>query len=392
MNRQKQFRFITLLLLFLLESVKASLGQVGSYFNLLLPYEMQGMTGRRIGGVTVALPDEIPAVVSNPANLAHLTHTVIFLSIRNTRTKLSFKETDTKETSSQTWYQTDVPNYTAAALPFNAFKRSWVIAAAYNGKQFWEFDGSHLGERQNSTSTIERKGDIQSASLGFAGHISSNISLGVGWTKWFGKNKWNLNGSHSESGNGSLDYTGQGWQIGLQGQFTRLSVGAVIYFPHELMTGSSLFRDELIRAGELQHSQEFNGALNLGVAYHLSSHWTIGFGYGYQKSFLFQTQQGQWHYQERFKGSSKFSGGVEYDLAFNKAHLPLYLGYQRYQMPKSSGHSPFGFLLMSKSDKDLIQNELVLGASLIFKTFGFYFDTKWTRSSFHIDGLPPPWF
>ena len=37
-----------------------------------------------------------------------------------------------------------------------------------------------------------------------------------------------------------------------------------------------------------------------------------------------------------------------------------------------------------------LQHEFLLGASLIFKNFGIFLDSKWSHSNFYMNLLPPP--
>lgn len=66
--------------------VQPLLCQAGSYaMGSAVPLESWSIAGRRMGGVSVALAEEVPNVFANPANLASLDRPQIFLSLNNAR-------------------------------------------------------------------------------------------------------------------------------------------------------------------------------------------------------------------------------------------------------------------------------------------------------------------
>jgi len=362
-----------------------SFGQSYETFVLLLPYELQNPSAQRMGGVTVALPDRVPHILPNPANLVELENITFFSSTRAITTRLSYHEIDMKYDKSLSRDDLEFPAYSSFSLPFSLLNNRWTLAAAYNGIQHLEMEKSFLLDELVSA---DNENNRYSFSMGLAGQFLTNFRLGIAWTKWYGKNDRQFDNTSDR-----FSFNGSGVQFGAQGQFKKLAIGLSFYAPHDLVE-TNLRRidlDSLYLENKLKKVQRFNGAIDFGLAFNLSPEWTVGAGYGYQKSFPVKYRHNAWQFQEMFSGVSKFSAGIEYALSFSRAKLPVYLSYKLQQAPKFSGSSYYFFDNPGIEFKDnLLQHEFLLGASLVFKNFGIFLDSKWIHSNFYMYLLPPP--
>lgn len=389
MNWLKKFIFLILLIWNSLIYVSLLGGQ--SYFNQFLPYNLDGVFSRRMGGTGIALATEIPDIFSNPAGLAHLKRPVIFLSLQHVLSKYTHQEYCREDFLTTTTSHKTAPGYAAISFPFKFVKRSWVLGASYSGKHILTFKGLPFDPPFSNQSTVFAEEIRQSIALGLASQLISKFTLGIGWTNWFGNGDWHSNYSLFPVGNSSTKISGNAWHIGVQGKFNRLSIGSVIHFPFSLKSNSHAMENELLTANYIQ---KLNGAVDIGAAFHLKSGWLFGFGYGYQKSFVMQSQQWGFKYRERCKGTSKFSGGAEYTLIFKKYQLPIFLGYQLQLLPGAFVTNPPDYHIIyglaDDVEKDLLQHEWQLGISLLLKNFRIYAITKWTRSYFYVDMVNSP--
>lgn len=387
---------ITPLSWILLLSAQCAWGQIGAYYHVVSPYENQNALGRRMGGVSVALPDAAPQVLGNPAGLAYIDRPTFFLSMSHDRSKLDFTEIGSEQASPYKWSGDPALGYTAASLPVKILKRLWVIAAAYNGRQSPEFDDSYVPAVDELIPfENEREGHISSASVGIGVQIVPSLSLGIGWTRWSGELKWRTveaaGDSSYELNRQTSNYIGSGWQAGIMGQVGRLSLGAVVYFPQELMRGKGTQKLYFFTAERsYQQSLKFNGALKGGAAYRFRSGLALGVGYSYQHNFVYQYKEGQDTFGEEYGGSTTLSGGIEYTLNFKKVHLPVYFGYQAGWMPEIQEFSGNRLVMVSKTDQQLFHDRYSLGVGLIYGSAGIHLTTQWMRSSLHITDLPLP--
>lgn len=387
MKRRNHIGIVFFLALELFISVSAG-AQVGSAFEPEWPQNRQDVAGKKLGGVSVSIPGNAANVMGNPANLASIDHRTIFFSLANTQNNFVFKDLYAKNETTLDWHQGLKPGYCAISWPFRSFGKKWVIAASYNGVHWPEFDERYVSDNSNLFNfSFGKKGHSRSLSLGIATKPISKISVGMGLTNWFGKTNWRYEGF----GNGSCNFSSQGLHAGVNGQFGRLSVGSVFYFPHQLMTCTSNSTGWGTNYS-LSLSKDFNGAVEVGVGYSLSTRLTIALGYGYQRGFDFITKTRDWQATDKQSKSAKLSGGFQYESRFRHAVFPIYFGYRIVWPPKKKINLPPGYISISNSDKESFRKELLFGASYKYKSTEFYFDTKWTASSFHIsERALPPW-
>lgn len=391
---------IYLLLIFIL-SIECIRGQIGAHYYVVPPYEGQDMLSRRMGGVTVALPDEVPQILGNPAGLAYIDKATFFLSMSHAESKLDFAEIESEQASSHTWSGSLVPGNAAVSLPLELFWRRWVVAVAYNNRQSPEYnDETYIPPvKELIELTNEREGQIGSASVGIGVELLHSLSLGIGWTKWFGEMKWStieaLGDLFHTINRQTTDYNGSGWHAGVMGQAGRLSLGAVIYFPQELVTGEGVpegyyFTDDIA----YEQSLKFNGGFKGGVAYNPISSLTLGLGYSYRHGFIDQYRTGGDTLSEEYGSSTGLSGGIEYTLNLNKVHLPVYFGYFTSWMPEFPSFGDNGLVSISKDDRQRYSDRYSLGAGLIYGPFGLHLNAQWAQRSLTMSlasTLLPPW-
>lgn len=387
--------------LILLLSVECAWGQIGAYYHVVSPYEGRDVLGRRMGGVTVALPDAVPHVLNNPAGLAYIDKATFFLSMSRAESNLDFTEIESEQASSYAWSGNLVPGNAAVSLPLELFRRPWVVAVAYNNRQSPEYnDDNYMPPvKEIIELTNEREGQIGSASVGIGVELLPNLSLGIGWTKWFGEMKWSTIEAwgdlfHTISRQ-TTDYNGSGWHAGVMGQAGRLSLGAVIYFPQELMTGEGVpegyyFTDDIA----YEQSLKFNGGFKGGVAYNPISSLRLGLGYSSRLGFIDQYRTGGDTFSEEYGSSTGLSGGIEYTLNLNKVHLPVYFGYFTSWMPEFPSFGDNGLVSISKDDRQRYSDRYSLGAGLIYGPLGLHLSTQWAQRSLTMSlasALVPPW-
>lgn len=386
-------RFFIILLIWTLLVLSTKLnGQC--YFNQFLPYNLEGVFNRRMGGANIALTTEIPDIFGNPAGLARLKRPVIFLSFQHVLSKCTHHEDYREDFSIKTKSHKTTPGYATILFPFKFVKRFWVLGASFNGTHTLTFKGLLFDPPFSNQSMVFAEESRQSIALGLASHFISKITLGIGWNNWFGKGDWHFNYSLFPFGNSSTRISGNAWYIGGQGKFNRLSIGSVIYFPFNLKSNSCTKEKELFASNNTEYIQKLNGAVDIGVAFHLKPGWLFGLGYGYHKTFVTQSQQWGFEYSERYKGTSRFSGGTEYNLNFKKFQLPISLSYQLQRLPETTIADPSDYHIIygfdNGIDKDQLQHEWQLGISLLLKKFGIHAITKWTRSYFFVDMVNSP--
>ncbi|MDZ7304188.1 MAG: hypothetical protein ONB44_18840, partial [candidate division KSB1 bacterium] len=73
--------------LLLVSAAEPMFCQAGSTLGSSFPPESRNIAGRRMGGVSVAVADNIPQPLGNPANLASLKRPFLFLSLNNASRK-----------------------------------------------------------------------------------------------------------------------------------------------------------------------------------------------------------------------------------------------------------------------------------------------------------------
>jgi len=375
----------------LLVGLETSLGQIGPAFTILSPYERQDRAGQRMGGVSVALPDEVANVLGNPANLTILNRPSFFASMINANREFSLAQEWPEAKKADTQFRRLEIGYSAFSFPVELFKKHWVVAASYNGRQWPRFDERFFASAMKTLAeySLERTGHIGSASLGLATRPFAKLSLGVGWTKWFGKTEWR----YSTHNKGSADFAAQGWHLGLNSQAGPLSLGAVVYLPHKVMRGKGEAPDWRTAKVATTQTQKFRGAIDVGLAYRLRS-LTFGLGYAYQRSTAFEFAEGLDRDTEMLKAEKRIGAGAEWELKWPRFRLPLYVAYRAYLLPKDDIFVPWPSWRITESEKRDFRGEWNLGFALLYRSVELYVSATWSRSSCEILGtefLTPPW-
>jgi len=374
------------LLLFLIHPV---IGQMGS--DMLGSFsDTHSMPGRRMGGVSVALPDFIPNVPGNPANLIFLRRRVVFLSITNFSTNISLNEQLTRTKETIRWSNGEAQGYCAASLPFKFLKKRWVAAASFNGEQWPTFDERYLSSGRNVFSyQLKKTGHIRSASMGLAAKLNKKYSVGIGWTKWLGKNNW----YYGKERSGTADYSGQRWHLGFSGQLGRLSLGSVVYFPYQFVSGNSktdfYFWNQ---PSSLQFYQNSSYDARFGFAYRLLRRCTIAASYSHQFPFEFHYVEQNRQNKVKYNKGKELSAGIEYQFTFAKIKMPIYFGYQAIWPQQGIGHIPYAFFEITRKTNRSFLKRYVFGTHLQYKNLGLYFDAQWMRDFYEIiERNVPPW-
>lgn len=378
----------------LVVGLQTSLSQVGPAFTILSPYERQDRAGQRLGGVSVAVPDGVANVTGNPANLVFINHPGFLASLTYSNREFSLTQEWSERTAAETHFRRWEMGYCALSLPVELLKKQWVVAASYNGRQWSRMDERFFNSAVKALAgyNLQRTGHLGSASLGLATRPFAKLSLGVGWTKWFGKTEW----KYSTISEGSADFAAQGWHLGLNSQVGPFSLGTVFYLPHKVMSGKGEVVegiDWLRRQAVTTQTQEFRGAIDLGIAYRLRS-WTFGLDYAYQKSTAFEYKEGQRQYKDMVRAEKRIGAGVEYMFRIARLRLPIYFAYRAYLLPEDESFVPWQYWRITELEQRDFWGEWDMGFALLYRSLGLYTSATWSRSSCEMSGtdfLTPPW-
>jgi hypothetical protein len=339
-------------------------------YMALLPYNnaFTGI-GQTIGGASVALPDSIPIIFNNPANLAQLRRLKGFISLNYGIGNL---EPDSKSDSYfNPYYWDDGLNLGIASLslPFKLLHLQGTLAASYNGTLPYSYK---LGDAH------KYGGKSQSASLGLAMQLSSQFRIGVGGTHRFGD--YNTKTFYSIVANlwtnRTFHYSGNVYHIGLQNDIAqRFALGVVYYFPSQLSMEIKTTYSDLLGEFTFKETQQIPGALRVGLGYRFSANGSLGAGYGYQ-----------WMHGQN-TGVSSISAGIEYKFQINTIILPLYVMYESKSVPANIGENIF----VSSQEKARC-HILGLGGGIQWQVFTLYFASQWSQCDRYEVLMPaPPW-
>jgi hypothetical protein len=341
-----------------------------------------------MGGASVGLAEEVPNILANPANLASPDRPQIFLNLNNARKNFTIQPIQPSirtRSSDVSWTQGFNWGYSAVSLPFHVFKRRWVVAVSYNGRQWGEFDERYVSEAEGLLGFDRRSGHVQSISAGLGIQVLSKIRAGVSWTTWFGESEWEYSAGYAK---GIDDNAAQGWYGGVAAELGRFALGSTVAFPHRVMKSKTTSDLSAVELPEV--IQQFNGALEIGLGYHPWPRWTFGLGYGYQRSFDLQVRYGQEHFNPKYSGFSKASGGIEYKFSLGRVYLPVYAGYQAFGLHEPEGFLPF-YVRVPTADEKRFRSHLLFGAAAHAGSLAFYLDSRLTWDDFQVVGLAPPW-
>jgi len=348
------------------------------------PLENAAFAGRRMGGVSIGLADDVANLPANPANLASLQKMKIFASLNNVSKHFQVRQ-DFSPTTKVDWTQGIELGYSAVSLPFQLFAKNAVVAFSYNGRQWDEFDERYFVESDVLPSSVlgKRSGSVRSVSTGLGVQVLRKIRLGVSWTAWSGKNRWEF-----ESIKGVTDDNAQGWHAGIAADLDSFSLGATVAFPHRVLKSSmtSSGQPEVIA----EAVQPFNGAVEIGLGFHPRPRWTIGLGYGFQRAFDYDFRERSSFDKLKYPALSRFSAGLEHRLSLKKIHLPLYAGYQLFWRHERLGLSPY-LIRMPISDEKNFRHQLLLGMTLEAGSWAIYLDSRWTQDKFKMYLYAPPY-
>lgn len=360
--------------------------QVGSAaLASVVPFESWNFAGRTIGGVSVGLADEAPNLLANPANLATLDHARVFLSVNNSWKDFDIQMNFNTTGTGVSWRQGLNWGYSAASFPVHLLSKNWVIAVSYNGRRRGEFDERYVAEANGLIGFGTRSGHVHSFSAGLGMQVLSNIRAGVSWTAWSGESEWNNSESYVQ---GTDDYEAQGWRGGVTAELGRFSLGSAVEFPHRVMKSKTTY--DLVNPEGTEVTQQFNGALEVGLGYRPWPQWTFGMGYGYQRGHDFEIHDGRVHRTEEYPALSKAAAGVEYKFSFAKVRLPIYAAYQVYWQHESIESSPF-YVRAPIFEEQKFRDQLLIGAAVQTGSLAIYLDNRLTWEKFQVVGLPPPW-
>ena len=337
----------------------------------LLPYNNTSTgIGQTIGGASVALPDSIPIIFNNPANLAQLRRLKGFISLNYGRGNLEPDSELDSYFKPHNWDDGLNLGIAALSLPFKILNLPGTLAASYNGTIPYSYQ---LGD------VYKYSGKTQSASLGLAMQLLSRFRIGVGGTHRSGDYNSKTFDSIAPDywTNRTLHYSGNVYHIGLQNDIAqRFALGVVYYFPSQLSMEIKTTYSDLPGEFTFKETQQISGALRVGLGYRFSADGSLGAGYGYQ-----------WMHGED-TGASSISAGIEYKFRFNTIILPLYIMYESKSVPANIGE----YIFTSSQEKARC-HILGLGGGIQWHLFTLYFSSKWHRcSSYEVFMMPAtPW-
>ena len=196
------------------------------HYSILLPYHNTTTgIGQTLGGASVALPDSIPVIFNNPANLAQLRHPTGFISLNYSEGIIDPVD-DTNGYFDSYYFEKNLSvGLAALSLPLTIKHLPVTLAASYNSTMPYSLK---LGDLYRGSETSH------SASLGLAVQLAGRFRLGMGGTYRYGKYDTktveNIGGYFLT--NRSVQYWGNIFHIGLQNDIAqRFALGVVYYFP-----------------------------------------------------------------------------------------------------------------------------------------------------------------
>ncbi len=371
---------------------RAAQGQVGPYVAVTMPYGGNQPAWRAMGGVAPALADELPSGSGNPAGVAWIERVAVAVEGQVTRTCLSFRQSNDGQTPDPTFAEWFVPSHFGIAVPLRLWGRALVVSAVYEGPAAIEFDGTHF----RAEIKAEKEGAVSSVFVGAAWPLSRRVTLGLGATKWFGEPRWKLSlpvgPLGTESGRVEQDYQGVGMHLAGHMRRSRWSTAGVLHLPHRFLRGVALTGFPKEVEAEYRLSQDFSGALQLGLAYGQNQRWMVCTAVLLQRGATFRTQGDSLRLDEHVSAASRIALGAQYRFVLDNVGIFAYICYAISRLPKAQGTDLLGFFQLDRTDDDLLAHELTLGASVEVGKCTLHVKMQWNQSSFLVRerALAPP--
>jgi hypothetical protein len=327
------------------------------------PYTPVGQT---LGGASVALPDSIPDIFKNPANIAQLSRFKAFVSLNYGRNYLNHSSFDFVEVPKQQNNEFYINSF-ALSIPFWIENIPIVLGASYKGNNpyYYELGNSDISDRFSS--------QMHMASLGLGLQPSSKLRFGLGWTHIMQKyQQISVDIPTDDCSSNESNYSTNMFYVGIQNDPSEsLSLGLVFYFPAKL-------KAENESTVQYDRVQEYSASVQAGLGYHINEKITVGLGYGYQWLEAYES------------GLSTLSAGIGYTFMWNKKSLPLYVMYETLLFSQKLNDN-----ISDQGENILSYHQVGLGAGIQFSDFSIYAASTWSLygdyyyTSSLISPLPP---
>lgn len=403
---------LQLLSIFFFLSILNAYTQFSAYHGIIFPYDNPNNVIHSAGSVTYALPDYSANILNNPVSSSFVQRPQIYLSFNrdNSRYEVSrhitFSPYEVENLKIQFSRYVYYPDSFSGVLPVKIDKRKSALAFSLNkinspeyevwlpSNKYVDLDLTHI-----------RNGNVWNASIGISHQFSKDITVGLSWSKWFGKWDWHDdNRSGFIDGNGTFKYTGNLVNIGILKKFQNLSVCLIFHSPFTLLKTNSTAvlgwgrTEEYFKHFKIR--QHFKGAYKLGIAYQWKNRFSISTGYRYQRKSLIILKRKipffgrEYEIEEEYGDSHLVSLANEIVFRFKNMKIPVFLSYWVNWQPNFHAPDPvftylidykyFGYQFLTNDESSVIAKNLALGIKFPLHSIIFHLTSQWSSSE--IDG------
>ena len=399
MTKYYQLSRLTFSLVFLIFLTTNIHAQFSAYHGIIFPYDTPNKVIHSIGSITYAFPDYSANIQNNPVSLSFIQNPRIYISFNQEISRYSILKykyymyiSGIEKTKTLPAKKNIYPGFVSGALPFSLFKRSFVIGVSINKTHSPEYE---IWETNKEDPELifkhQRKGDVWNATIGICYRLTSDINIGLGWSKWFGNWSWhNENTLKTISSEGKFRYFGNVVNIGLIKQSQNLSYCFIFHFPFTLMKADNVSINLRYGIERYNINQHFNGAFKAGIVYRWNNRFSLSSGYRYQeKASLKQTPVkiglGNYERKEEYDMTHQVSIAGEYIFHFKNIKIPTFLAYRAYWWPNVHSKGYYGVT----NYQDFIINDsffypinnIALGLNAHFSSFIFHLTGQWNMHS-----------
>lgn len=213
-----------------------------------------GARSRAMGGVYLAMPNEAYGSFENPATMTTVNKSLMSFELANFQDKHQGLSEPRMLTSLADQYyvgkidyknqRTKIVNQAGAVAPFTYAGRDWWVGGGYRSAADFSLE-FEIPVDTNDPDSYEREKDLVGLNLAIATKPLSNLSAGVNmnlYTRRYEEDFLARNFRNTDTSTANYDYryheksnfTGVNFDIGLAGEFSIFTVGAVIRTPYML--------------------------------------------------------------------------------------------------------------------------------------------------------------
>jgi len=350
----KKITIVSSIFLIFIIAVNIS-AQINAYHSIINPYKKSGLQIPSFAGYFSAVPARDGIISVNPAALHHLEKTNIALSGSWLHSISHLSAMDESNSSEKKRANHFYPGSISIFQPSSGHNPKMLLYLNYNPQVYNLNELGFLPLYRNDSFTDKRNGKPGSVTPGLIVAAMESWSVGLSWTKWFGRTKWNRTIYDADtifrSADQVIQYNGSNFQISNYLDFNFIRFGLSYYTPLTLMTVS-----------EDQKSLEFDGAYEIGLSSEIITGLTFAVNYFYQNSFIMKRWDDDDINEEKYSDGQELSVGIEYDNKLGKFPFPVFLMVKIDWLPEEhiGGDS---------NNKESPNYEVVFGTSLSFSNF-----------------------